>query len=347
MDFSLLTQLTEIPGISGREERVREVVSEKLSGVVSETRVDAMGSLIARVPGKGPRVALVAHMDEVGFMASKIEKEGFVRVMPVGGVEPQVFFAQKVVVHGKKDLPGVVGTVPPHLMKADGQDNKKALPVEEGFIDLGLPPETVFELVRIGDPVTFATKSWENEVSYFGKALDDRVGLFVMIEAVKRAEKIDCDLYLIASTQEEYGLRGAGPAVFSVAPQVVIALEGTVASDTPNVKLPSNIQRTAAGKGPEIRLADRRMISDRGLADFLVGLAEEEGIGYQVIVKNMGATDAAEGQVAGAGAKSCAVSVPCRYIHGPAAVASKSDIEDTVRLVSAFLKRASGLGLGL
>ena len=345
MDFSLLTKLTETPGISGREERVREVVAEKLSGVASETRVDAMGSLIAHVPGKGPRVALVAHMDEVGFMVSKIEKEGFVRVMPVGGVDPQVFFAQKMIVHGKKDLAGIVGTVPPHLMKADGPENKKSLPVEEGFIDLGLPPETVFDLVQIGDPVTFATRSWENEVSYFGKALDDRAGLFVMIESVKKAEKIDCDLYLIASTQEEYGLRGAGPAVFSVAPHVAIALEGTVASDTPNVKLPSNILQTAVGKGPEIRLTDRRMISDRKLADFLIGLAEEEGIAYQVIVKNMGATDAAEAQVAAAGAKSCAVSVPCRYIHGPVAVAGKSDISNTVRLVSAFIKKASGLGL--
>jgi endoglucanase len=236
--------------------------------------------------------------------------------------------------------------VPPHLTKAaEGQDNKIALPVEEGFIDMGLPPETVFDLVRIGDPVTFATRSWENEVSYFGKALDDRVGLFVMIESVARTEKIDCDLYLIASTQEEYGLRGVGPAVFSVAPQVVIALEGTVASDTPNVKLPSNMQSTAAGQGPEIRLSDRRMISDRGLADFLVETAEKEGIAHQVIVKNMGATDAAEGQVSAAGAKSCAVSVPCRYIHGPVSVARKLDISDTVHLVSAFLKRASGLKL--
>ena len=342
MDFSLLTRLTETPGISGREEQVRELVAGQLSGIAAETTVDAMGNLVVHIPGNGPRVALIAHMDEIGFMVSKIEKEGFIRVMPVGGVDQQVFWAQKVIVHGKKDLPGVTGTVPPHLMKtADGQENRKNLSIEEGFIDLGLPPEIVFDFVTTGDPVTFATRSWENEYSFFGKALDDRVGLFMMIESVRQAKKLDCDLFLIASTQEEYGLRGAGPAVFSVAPRIAVALEGTVASDTPNVKLPSNMETTSQGKGAEIRLTDRRMISDRQLADFFIRLAIEEDIDHQVIVKNMGTTDAAMGQISAAGAKACAVSVPCRYIHGPVAVAGKRDISQAVALVSAFLKRVS------
>jgi endoglucanase len=347
MDFSLLSRLTETPGISGREERVREVIVEQLSHISAETAVDGMGNFVAHIPGKGHSVALIAHMDEIGFMVSKIENNGFIRVMPVGGVDQQVFWAQKVIVHGKKDLAGVVGTVPPHLMKAtNGKENKSAaLSIEEGFIDLGLPPKMVSELVQIGDPVTFATQSWENEISFFGKALDDRVGLFMMLESVKKTAEIDCDLFLIASTQEEYGLRGAGCAVYSVAPQILIALEGTVASDTPNLKLPSNMEPTIQGKGPEIRLTDRRMISDRQLADFLSHIAKEEGINHQVIVKNTGATDAAAGQTSAAGVKACAVSVPTRYIHGPVSVARKTDIQESIALVSSFLKRTSDFAL--
>jgi putative aminopeptidase FrvX len=346
MEFSLLTRLTETPGISGREERVRNLVAEQLSGITDETGSDAMGNLIGHIPGKGPRVALIAHMDEIGFMVSKIETDGFIRVMPVGGVDQQVFWAQKVIVHSRKDLPGVVGSVPPHLQKkADGMENKGTPSIEEGFLDLGLPPEIILDLVKVGDPVTFATRSWENEASFFAKALDDRVGLFVMLEAVKQSEKIDCDLFLIASTQEEYGLRGAGPAVYSVAPQIAIALEGTVASDTPNLKLPANTIPTALGEGPEIRLTDKRMLSDRQLADFLVLCAEEAGIHHQVVVKNTGATDAAAGQISAAGVRSCAMSVPTRYIHAPISVARKADISGTTALVAEFLKRASSMAL--
>jgi putative aminopeptidase FrvX len=346
MEYTLLTRLTETPGISGREEQVRELVAEQLSDITAETSFDAMGNLIGHIPGKGPRVALIAHMDEIGFMVSKIETEGFIRVMPVGGVDQQVFWAQKVIVHGRRDLPGVTGSVPPHLLKkAEGRENKKAPSIEEGFIDLGLPAETILNLVKIGDPVTFATRSWENEASFFAKALDDRVGLFVMLESVRQTEKIDCDLFLIASTQEEYGLRGAGPAVYAVAPQIAIALEGTVASDTPNLNLPSNTVATTQGKGPEIRLTDKRMISNRQLVDFLAQVAEESDLPHQVVVKNTGTTDAAVGQVSAAGMKACAVSVPTRYIHGPIGIARKTDISHSVALVSEFLKRASGLAL--
>lgn len=341
MDFKLLTELTQTPGVSGREERVRTLMAAEFARLKLETKTDAMGSLIGHLPGKGPRVALMAHMDEIGFLVSKIEAEGFIRVMAVGGVDARVFGAQQVIVHGRLDLPGVVGSVPPHLLKkGEGAEHKEALAIEESFIDLGLPAEKVASLVAVGDPVTFATRSWENETSFFGKALDDRVGLFVMLEALRNARKVDCDLVLIASTQEEYGLRGAGPAVFAASPQIAVALEGTVASDTPGLKLPANICKTAQGNGPEIRLTDRGMIADRALADFLVESAGASAIPYQVIVKNMGTTDATAGQVAAAGAKVCAVSVPTRYIHAPMGIVRKSDVAHTISLLIAFLERA-------
>jgi putative aminopeptidase FrvX len=343
MDYTLLTTLTQTPGVSGREERVRALVAEQFASLEALTTTDAMGNLIGHIPGKkGLRVALMAHMDEIGFLVSKIEADGFIRVMPVGGVDPRIFSAQQVVVHGRRELQGVVGSIPPHLVKKkNASEAKEALPIEESFIDLGLSAGEVSRLVAIGDPVTFATRSWENEHSFFGKALDDRVGLFVMLAAVRQARNIDCDLMLIASTQEEYGLRGAGPAVFSAKPQIAIALEGTVASDTPGLKLPANVPATAQGRGPEIRLTDRGMIADRTLADFLIETARSHEIPHQVIVKNTGATDAAAGQVTAAGVKACAVSVPTRYIHAPVGIVRKSDVAHTAALIAAFLERVS------
>ena len=343
-DYALLRQLVETPGVSGREEQVRDLVTARLAAFASNISTDAMGSLIAHIPGSGPRVALIAHMDEIGFLVSKIEPEGFVRVMPVGGIDPRVFGAQKVTVHGRQDLLGIVGSIPPHLQKkASAPDIKNALPIEESFIDLGLPAEQVHKKVRVGDPVTFAAAGWENEHAFFAKALDDRVGLFIMLSAVQQVKKPDCDLFLIASTQEEYGLRGAGPAVFSTQAQVVIALEGTVASDTPGLKLPPNTQPTVQGKGPEIRISDGRMIADRRLVDFLVETAENAKISHQVIVKNTGATDAAVSQTTGLGVKTTALSVPTRYIHSPMSSVLKADVESSVGLVAAALGRFSRL----
>jgi putative aminopeptidase FrvX len=344
MDFALLTELTQTPGVSGREERVRALVAEQFARLKAATSTDAMGNLIGHLPGRGPRVALMAHMDEIGFLVSKIEAEGFIRVMPVGGVDARVFGAQQVVVHGRQDLPGVVGSVPPHLLKkSDAPERKEALPIEESYIDLGLPADRVARLVGVGDAVTFATRSWENDTSFFGKALDDRTGLFVMLAAVRRASKIDCDLMLIASTQEEYGLRGAGPAVFAAAPHIALALEATAASDTPGLKLPANVPATTQGQGPEIRLSDKGMIADRGLADFLIQTARRASIPHQVIVKNTGATDAAAGQVAAAGVRVCAVSVPTRYIHAPVGIVRKSDVSHAVQLMATFLEHAAEL----
>jgi putative aminopeptidase FrvX len=339
MDFSFLGQLTDAPGVSGCEARVRTLLADRLSKLGLDATVDPMGNLISRIPGKGPRVALLAHMDEVGFLVSKIEQGGFLRVMPVGGVDPRVFWARKVVVHGRKELAGVVGSIPPHL-KPEGE-TEKVTPIEECFIDLGLPPNEVADLVKVGDPVTFATHHWETETAVFAKALDDRVGLFVMLEVAERVKRPDCELFLVASTQEEYGLRGAGPAVHAVKPQLALALEGTVASDTPGLKLPSNVTPTSQGMGPEIRLMDKRMISDRGLADFLAQVAREKGIPHQFIVKKTGSTDAAIGQVTAEGVRACALSVPVRYIHGPAGMVLKADVAQTISLVEAFVERAS------
>jgi len=339
MDWAFLKRLSDAPGLPGDEAAVRLLLAERLARFGPEVRTDALGNLIAHFEGPGPRVLLQAHLDEVGFLISRIEAEGFLRVMPLGGLDPRVVYGQAVVVHGRRDLPGVVATTPPHL--SGDKAGEKVVPLEDCLIDLGLPPEEVAESVRLGDGVTFATRAWENETSFFGKALDDRAGLFALTEALGLAARIDCDLHLVGSVQEEYGLRGAGPAAFSVRPEVALALEGTFATDLPDPARPANLTPTGLGKGPEIRLTDKNLVADRGLVEFLACLARERGIPHQVIVKKGGTTDATAIQTSAAGVRTTALAVPIRYIHAPVGLLDKSDLENTARLLAAFLETAS------
>lgn len=342
MDFQQLKRLCDTPGIPGREEAVRDIAAAEMTGLGFSIEIDALGNLIGRKPGNGLRLALAAHMDEVGFVVGKIEEGGFLRIMPVGGIDPRVVSAREMIVHGTDEIRAVVGSVPPHLtgVAAKTGGPPPAEPIESLFLDTGLDARAVFQKVRIGDPVTFAVRAWETETSILAKALDDRVGVFAMLSAAAKCAAPDCDLTLIASVQEEYGLRGAGPAAFRVAPDVLVALEGTFAADTPGMELPKNLTPTELGKGPEIRLLDRAAVSDRRLFDFLIETAESAGISYQPIVKKWGTTDATAAQVAGKGVRTCAVSVPVRYIHAPVGVARKSDIEQTTLLIAALLETA-------
>ena len=345
MDFTLLKKLTDTPGMPGDEKAIRELAAEQLADLGAQIRTDPMGNLIAHVPGQGPKVLLIAHMDEVGLMVSKIEPEGFLRVMNIGGIDPYVLYGQPVIVHGLEKVKGAVGTEPPHLKRDHKKSNSRDLSVDDFFIDLGLPPEKVNELVHVGDMVSFETESWETETSFFGKALDDRVGLFVMIEALRAANQISCDLYLAGSVQEECGLRGAAPAAFSVRPQIAVALEGTFAVDVPGAAAPANLIKTSLGKGPEIRMTDKAMISDRELVRFARDVAEKNDIPHQVIVKMAGMTDAAPIQKTAEGVKVTTVSVPVRYIHAPVSVADKSDIRNAVRLMAALIGEISRFDL--
>jgi len=352
MDYGLLKRLTEAPGLPGREAAVREILAGELARFRADLETDALGNLIAHVKGAGPRVLLQAHLDEVGCLVSRVDEQGFVRVMPVGVIDPRVFYGQRVVVHGREDLPGLVGTSPPVLPAGFG--GSAASPassqagggpaMEDCYIDLGLPAGRVAELVEIGDAVTFPGQAYETETCFCGKALDDRVGLFVLVEALGRAEKIDCDLFLVGSVQEEYGLRGAGPAAFAVQPDLAVALEGTFALDTPGLNLPANLTPTRLGLGPEIRLGDGTALADRSLVRFLSQLARERDIRHQVIIKKAGATDAGPIQVSGRGARVTVISLPVRYAHAPTSLISKSDLEETVRLAAAFLEQASRYG---
>ncbi len=336
MDISLLKRLTMAPGISGGEGAVRDIVEEILKGLAPEVNTDAMGSLIARVPGEGPRLLIDAHMDEVGLMVQYVDELGFIRVITVGGIDPRVLYGQSVIVWGTKPLPGIIGSVPPHLLCEKEGQKERVIPVDELFIDLGLHPEEVRSYVKVGDPVTFPGTWSENDGFLQAKAFDDRAGLFVMLEALRLIPKPECDLYLVASVQEEVGLKGAGPVARRIDPDLVLALEGTMANDLPGV--PSHLIFARLGEGPEIRLSDGRFLADRAWSNFLIHLAGEAEIPHQVVVKKVGGTNAAALQVEGTGARAAALSVPVRYIHAPVSLLNKSDLEAAIALVARVFK---------
>ena len=338
IDLNLLKELTEAPGISGCEAEVRKIVSRAFTSICQTVDVDRLGNVIGRIPGSGPKLALTAHMDEVGMMVSKIDDSGFIRVMPVGDLEARNCFSQMVLVHGKEKLRCATGVFP-QTGAAQGNPGK---PVDWDaiVIDPGMDAERVRSLIKVGDPVTFDALWHETPDTVFSKAFDDRVGIFAMIEAVKRAASINCDLYLIATVQEEVGLKGIGPAINEVSPDILITLEGTFCPDTPNDKVPANLTPTCMGRGPEIRIKDREMISDRCVVDWIASLAEAAQIPHQRSVKNFGNTDASRAQITGKGTRTVVISMPVRYLHSPVCVISKADLIHMIQMVSLCLEKA-------
>ncbi len=343
--MELLKRLSEAAGVPGHEAEIRAIITEALSDYMDTFRTDHLGNLIARRKGEGPVVAIAAHMDEIGFIVSFIEdKTGFLRIQPLGGFDPKTLISQRVVVHTeKKDLVGCIGSKPVHILTEE--ERKKPLELKDLFVDLGLPEKTVKERVAIGDPVTLLQDflAYENVVS--GKALDDRIGVYIGIEAIKRAGKIACDLYFIGTTQEEVGLRGARVAGFTVKPQIGIALDVTIAADMPGVSDAQQV--TKLGGGVAIKLTDSASISHPGLVKAMRNLAEDRGIPYQMEVLPRGGTDAGALQMAQEGAAVITLSLPTRYVHSVVEMAHTADLKAAIDLLVAFLETADQVDLTL
>lgn len=341
MDITLLTTLCETPGVPGREHRIREVVIRELSPHVDELTVDPMGSVIATRRGRGgPRVMLAAHMDELGFLVSHIDDDGFLRLITLGGFDPKTLVAQRVMVHGREDLLGVMGSKPIHIMS---DEEKKRLPKAEDFyVDTGLPASRVRELVRKGDPVTR-----ERTLARLGdlvtcKSLDNRAGLYVMIQSMKRLGDHGCEVVAVATTQEEVGLRGARVAAQRVKPDIGLAIDITLANDGPGAKPHERI--TTLGAGAAIKVYDSGVIVPQVVVDHLIGVADERGIPHQIEIMPRGGTDTRELQLAGNGALAGCVSIPTRYVHQVVETCDPGDLDAAVDLVVAFCETAGALG---
>jgi putative aminopeptidase FrvX len=334
--MELLKRLSETPGIPGREEAMRVIVREALTSYVDEISVDRLGNVIARKKGTGPKVVVAAHMDEIGFLVSHVDEEtGFLHIDPVGGFDPRTLIAHRVAVHARGAAKyGLIGTKPVHLLTEE--ERKKVPEMKDLFVDIGLSGKEAKEQVRVGDPVTLVQTFANVGNLVTGKALDDRVGVYVGIEAVKRIKNHKADVYFIATVQEEVGARGAETSAFAIAPDIGVALDVTIACDMPGVS--AHEQITRLGKGVAIKVKDSFSISHPGLVQFLVNLAEERKIPYQLEILPRGGTDAGKIQPTREGVAVVTISIPTRYVHTVVETAHTEDIEAAINLLVAFLE---------
>lgn len=336
----VLEKLSDVDGVTGREDNVRNLMKEYLKPYVDEIKEDKLGNLIAFRKGKNdaPTVMIAAHMDEVGLMIKNIKKKGFLQFTKIGGLDDRILLAQKVIVHTDKcPLPGVVGSKPVHIQKEE--ERKKVIDADKLFIDVGAENKEEAEKmgVQVGDVVSFDTKFVRlNKNAVLGKAFDDRVGCAMMIETLRKLPQVDCNVYAVGTIQEEVGLRGATIAAFQIKPDLGIALDVTVAGDIPGVgegEAPSKM-----GAGPVITVADAGLIAHPKVLRLIMDSAKENGIPYQLETGIRGATDAAKISLSREGVPSGVVSVPARYIHSPAAILNLDDVERAVELVVSTIK---------
>jgi tetrahedral aminopeptidase len=347
VDLDLLRKVCDTPGVAGFEGPIQAIVREELEKSCDEVRSDRMGNLIGlkkagRAPGGAPplRVMLAAHMDEIGFVVRHIDREGFIRILPIGGYDPRTLIAERVIVHGREDVRGIIAPQPNWILT--DEEKKKVLPIRDLFVDTGLPGDEVRARVALGDPVSFAQRFdlLGGEV-VVGRNFDDRLGVYALLEAVRRLGPLGVDLYAVATVQEELGVRGAEIAAYTVDPDVGIAIDGSLASDVPYAK--EEDRHCSLGQGTGIYLVDNRTVSDPLLVRFLLQLAEEQGIRCQ---RNIGGgTDASAMQRNRAGARACTIGAPTRYMHSTSQLADLRDIEETVRLLAAFAENAHRGGL--
>ncbi|MFN2227915.1 MAG: M42 family metallopeptidase [Anaerolineae bacterium] len=335
-----LEELSNAFGPSGCEDEVRQFLARTLRDKVDSLQADALGNLIAFKQGTGPeprlKVMVDAHTDEVGFMITRIEKNGLLGFRAVGGIDDRMLMAKGVLV-GPKRLPGVTVAPPIHLTKPEQRE--QVIKIDQLLIDIGADSDDKAKsLVSIGDYVTFDTRfqllGSEGLRTAKGKAFDDRAGCAVA--ALLADEQYPVDLYLSFSAQEEVGLRGARVAAYRIQPDVAFALEGTVCDDTPKDRDVS--PTTRLGQGPAITLMDRSFVADRRLVALLTETAEANGIPYQFKQPGVGSTDAGVIHLARAGVPSVAVAVPCRYIHAPVSMLSMNDFDHLVSLMRASLQ---------
>ena len=290
-----LAKLSNACGVTGRENEVRELMIRLMTPYTDEIIVDRLENVIAVKKGKekSPKIMLAAHMDEVGLMVKTITKDGFLQFAKMGGIDDRILPAQRVTIFSKKrTFAGIIGSKPPHIQKEE--ERKKIIASDELFIDIGAESkdDALAMGVSVGDSVGFDVNYVQlGKDVVVGKAFDNRAGCVTMVEALRILEKTDFTIYAVGTVQEEVGLRGAGAAAFSVDPDVAIALDVTIAGDTPGVK--EYDTSVKMGKGPALTISDSGLITSSKILRWLLDSAEEEKIPYQIETGLMGSTDAA------------------------------------------------------
>ena len=337
INVELLKKICEIPGAPGFENRIRDFVIEQVTPLVDDVTIDAMGNVLAVKKGKADqRVMLAAHMDEIGFIVTHIDDDGFIRFHTLGGFDPKTLSSQRIIVHGKKDIMGVFGSKPIHIMKPE--ERKKAVPTTEYFIDVGMSKEKVEEIVSVGDPITRERHLIEMGDCVNSKSLDNRVSVFILLETMRllQNQEVPFDVYAVFTVQEEVGLRGAISAAHLVDPDFGINLDVTIAFDVPGAQGHEMI--TKLGHGAAIKVMDGSTICDYRMVRYLKDRAKHHRIKWQTEVLPAGGTDTAGLQRYGKkGAIAGAISIPLRNMHQTIEMAHKEDVRACIELLKVAL----------
>ncbi len=338
INVDLLKVICKAPGAPGFEGDVRNLVKKEINDLVDEIRVDPMGNLIALVKGKSSekKSMAAAHMDEIGFIVTHIDDEGFVRFHTLGGFDPKTLTAQRVIIHGKEDIPGVMGCKPIHIMTEEEKGAK--LLTKNFFIDTGLSKKKLEKIIEVGSPITRERELLELGDCVNVKSLDNRASVFVLIEALRKLKESKLtpayDFYAAFTVQEEIGLRGAKVAALEIQPDFGFGLDTTLACDTPGVEAQNKI--THLGKGAGIKIMDSSIICDARMVRFMKKVADDKKIKWQPELLPAGGTDTAGiQQMTPGGSIAGAISIPTRYIHQVIEMCHKDDINECIELLVA------------
>lgn len=341
--FNFLQELVTAPSPSGYEQPAQRVFRSYLSPFAQVTQ-DVMGNVFGHIPGEGenlPRVMLVGHSDEIGFQVRYVDDKGFIYFGAIGGVDAHLTPGQRVHVHGRNgSVTGVIGKKPIHLMEP--KDRETVVKLDSQYIDIGAADrKEAEELVRVGDPITFAAsldRLQGDRVT--SRGFDDKAGSFVVAEVLRRiaaaAAKPGVDLFGVSSVQEEVGLRGGTTSTYSVNPDIGICVEVDFATDQPDVERKHNGD-VALGKGP---ILPRGANVNPALFDLLADTAAAENIPVQFTgIPRATGTDANVMQISRGGVATALVKIPLRYMHTPVEVLALADLENAVKLIVAALYR--------
>lgn len=320
-----IRELVRRTGVSGNETAVAEYIKGQLLPYADKIYQDTLGNLVAIRKGEGTKVMLMAHMDEIGLVASFIDEKGFIRVSAVGGIDAKTVIGRPVRFEN-----GVMGVF------TCGDEEKQKLSVKDCFVDIGAADRAeALHRVEPGMTASFLSETFETGNKIVSNALDNRVGCYCLMETLRRLKNPTCEVYAVFTVQEEVGLRGAKVSGFEISPDVAIAVDVTLSGDYPDGE-----ETTATlGKGAAVKLRDRSAICSREIVEDLENLAARKGIPVQRDVLSAGGTDIGSVQLLGKGVLVGGVSIPIRYCHSAVEMADRGDVEATVSLLTAYLEK--------
>jgi endoglucanase len=329
LDLTLLETLTQTFGPSGYEDAIRDKINAAVADLADETRVDALGSLIAFRKGThdgARKIMIAAHMDEIGLMVTHIDKEGFLRFTSIGGVRAIANLG------GRAQFAN--GMIAPIYIER--QERAELPQLQHLYLDIGATSRETCP-IGIGETAVFVGPLVHQGHRLVSKAMDDRIGCYILIEVLRRLKSSPNDIYVAFTTQEEITLSGARTSAFRINPDIAISVDVTATGDTPKA-LPMEV---ALGKGPAIKVKDGGMIAHPHVKEAMIEAAERAGLPYQLEILTGGTTDAAAMQLVQSGVPSGCLSVPCRYVHTTSEMISETDVEQGIELLVELLGDAS------